>query len=80
MPCRRRYCSSELGQELKQLGLTEESGVAAWVADAVRQKSTATRQLRYLESRAARGDRRKMDEVLAKVPAVQPAEDDRWQE
>jgi hypothetical protein len=69
---------AELRSELEGLGLTEEAGLAAWVADAVRQRLSAERQLRYLEDRAARGDRAAFDRVLAKVPAVEPAEEDRW--
>lgn len=68
----------ELRSELEALGLTEEARVAAWVADAVRQKLSATKQLRYLEARAARGDREAFQKVLAKVPPVEPAEEDRW--
>ncbi len=64
--------------EEEGLGMTEETGMADWVADAIRQKLSATRQLQYLESRAARGDRGKFLEVLSKIPAVEPAEEDRW--
>jgi hypothetical protein len=70
----------DLEKELEQLGVTDEAGRADWLADAIRQKLAAMRQLRYLQSRSARGDREKFREVRAKVPAVEPADDDRWQE
>jgi hypothetical protein len=66
-----------LGRELEALGLTDPSGIAEWVADAVRQKLNAEKQLKYLEARAARGDRDSYRKVLAKVPANEPALEDR---
>jgi hypothetical protein len=68
----------ELQSELTELGLLDESALAAWVADAVREKLAAAKQLAYLEARAARGNRDAFHQVLAKVPAVEPAEEDRW--
>jgi hypothetical protein len=67
----------DLGPELEALGLKDESGIAEWVADAVRQKLSAEKQLRYLESRAAFGNRDDYRKVLAKVPANEPAVEDR---
>ncbi len=69
---------TELRSELEALGLTEETRVSAWVADAIRLKLSAAKQLQYLESRATRGDREAFRGVLAKVPPVEPAEEDRW--
>ncbi|HBI44531.1 MAG TPA: toxin-antitoxin system HicB family antitoxin [Planctomycetales bacterium] len=69
---------SELQSELRELGLVDEPRLAAWVAEAVREKLAASRQLAYLEGRAARGDRDAFRQVLAKVPPVEPAEEDRW--
>lgn len=68
----------ELRSELESLGLTEEARLAAGVADAVRRKLSAEKQLRYLERRAAQGDREAFQQVLAKVPPTEPAEEDRW--
>ncbi len=68
---------SDIGPEFGALGLTDESGIAEWVADAVRQKLSAEKQLRYLEARAARGNRDEYRKVLAKVPATEPAAEDR---
>ena len=69
---------SELQSELEDLGLGDETHLAAWVAEAVRDKLAASKQLAYLEARAARGDRDAFRQVLAKVPAIEPAEEDRW--
>ena len=68
---------NDIGPEFEALGLTDESGIAEWVADAVRQKLSAEKQLRYLEARAARGNRDEYRKVLAKVPATEPAAEDR---
>jgi len=69
---------SELQSELRELGLVDEARLAAWVTEAVREKLAASKQLAYLEERAARGDRDAFRQVLAKVPPVEPAEEDRW--
>ena len=69
---------SEIRSELSELGLVEESHLAAWVAQAVREKLVASKQLAYLEARAARGNRDAFRQLLAKVPQVEPAEEDRW--
>ena len=68
---------TELSTELQRLGLVEVSGIAEWVADAIRQKLSAAKQLQYLESRAQRGSREKFLETLSKVPAIEPGEEDR---
>jgi hypothetical protein len=70
--------SVELQSELQELGLVDEAHLSAWVAEAVREKLAATKQLAYLEERAARGDREAFRRVLDKVSAVEPAEEDRW--
>ena len=67
----------DIGPELEALGVTDPSRIAEWVADAVRQKLTAEKQLKYLEARAARGNRDSYLKVLAKVPASEPALEDR---
>ncbi len=67
---------SEIDSEFQALGLTDPTGIAVWVADAIRQKLLAEKQLRYLETRAARGNREKFREVLAKVPAAEPTIED----
>ncbi len=69
---------SEIGSEFEALGLTDDPVIAAWVADAILQKLSAVKQLRYLEDRAARGSRSEFHKVLGKVPATEPAIEDRW--
>jgi hypothetical protein len=69
---------SEMDSEFKALGLTDDPGIAAWIANAIQEKLSATKQLRYLESRASRGSRDEFQKVLAKVPAAEPAIEDRW--
>jgi hypothetical protein len=66
----------DLGPELEALGLTDPSGIAEWVADAVRQKLSAEKQLKYLEARGARGSRDAYRNVLGKIPATEPAPED----
>jgi metal-responsive CopG/Arc/MetJ family transcriptional regulator len=68
----------ELASELASLGLTSESRISEWVADAVRQKLSAAKQMEYLQTRAARGDRNAFENVMSKVPSVEPADADRW--
>ena len=67
----------DIGPEFEALGLTDPSGIAEWVADAVRQKLSAEKQLKYLEMRGARGNRDTYRKVLAKIPATEPATEDR---
>lgn len=69
---------SELRLELEEIGVTEHCRVSDWVAEAVRQRLSAAKQLRYLEERATRGNRETFQQVFAKVPAVEPALEDRW--
>lgn len=68
---------NDIGSEFEALGLTDVPGIAEWVADAVRQKLSAEKQLRYLEARAGRGSRDEYRTVLAKVPPNEPAAEDR---
>lgn len=68
----------DLDAELAALGLEDNASMSAWVADAIRQKLSALRQMEILESRAARGNRADFEKVLAKIPAVEPGEEDRW--
>ena len=69
---------TELSTELERLGLVEGSGIAEWVTDAIQQKLAAAKQFQYLESRALRGSREMFLETLSKIPAIEPAEEDRW--
>ena len=57
---------SEIQSELSELGLVEQTRVAAWVVEAVREKLAASKQIAYLELRAARGNREAFHQVLQK--------------
>jgi hypothetical protein len=67
---------AELQPEVARHASPKTGGESAWVADAVREKLEACKQLEYLEGRAARGNREAYERVLAKVPAVEPMSDD----
>jgi hypothetical protein len=47
------------------------------ISSAVGEKVASLRTLDYLRERARRGDRRRFEQVLAKVPDVEPEETDR---
>jgi hypothetical protein len=47
------------------------------ISSAVGEKVASLRTLDYLRERAGRGDRRRFERVLAKVPDIEPAESDR---
>ena len=68
----------DLQSELREIGLADETRLSAWVAEAVREKLAASRQLAYLDARAARGNRETFRRALGKVPAVPPADEGRW--
>ncbi len=68
----------DLRKEMENLGIQGELSISEWIADAVRQKLAAAKQLQYLQQRAARGNLKEIRRVLASVPAVDPGDDDRW--
>ncbi len=61
-----------LHDELKAWAARENLSIEQLAAAAVAEKVSALAQLAYLRERAARGDRQKFLEVLAKVPDVTP--------
>ena len=67
---------AELQAEVARRASQNPGGESAWVADAVRKKLDACAELEYLETRAARGSREAYEQVLAKVPAVEPVPGD----
>jgi hypothetical protein len=67
---------SELQAEVIRLAGQGPGRESAWVADAVREKLAACKQLEDLEGRAARGSREAYERVLAKVPATAPVAGD----
>jgi len=70
---------AELQAEVARRAGQQAGGEAAWVANAVREKLAACVQMEYLETRAARGTRDAYQQVLAKVPAVEPLPGDERQ-
>jgi predicted transcriptional regulator len=59
--------------------LAEQEGISLdyFVALAVAEKMASLRTVGYLRERGARGSREKFEAILAKVPDVEPEEDDR---
>ena len=68
---------SELQSELKELGLVEETRLATWVAEAVRRSWLPPNNWHTWKG-GRRGNREVFHQVLAKVPMVEPTEEDRW--
>ena len=52
--------------------------INAFVTSAVAEKLAALMTEEYIAERAARGNREAFERVLAKVPDVEPAEEDRF--
>jgi hypothetical protein len=63
-------------RRLKELAEREGISINQLVNSAVAEKLAALMTEEYLAQRAARGSRRKLKSVLAKVPAVDPAKND----
>jgi hypothetical protein len=63
----------------RAIALAAEDGVSLdqFVATALAEKVAVLDADTYIRQRAARGSREKFDKVLAKVPDVDPAEEDR---
>jgi len=66
-----------LHRELRELARREGVSINQVINSAVGEKVASLRTLAYLRERARRGKRRRFDEVLAKVPDVEPEEVDR---
>ena len=64
----------EVARVTTDLGVSE----AAWLEEAIREKLTAIAQLKYIRSRAARGNRETYDKILDGVPAAPPVPGDEW--
>lgn len=61
-----------LHKRLKHLSKKEKTSINQLVTLAVAEKLSALETLEYLEQRAARGSREAFDQILAKVPDVEP--------
>jgi len=66
-----------LVKKIRELSQSEGISVEQFVNSAVAEKASAWITIDYLKERGKRGDRRKYDEILKKVPDAEPAEDDR---
>ena len=66
-----------LHRKLSELAEREGISINQLINSAVAEKMSALMTEEYLEARAKRGDRRKFEAVLAKVPDVEPEETDR---
>ena len=62
---------------LRELARREGVSINQVISSAVGEKLTSLRTLDYLRDRARRGDRRHFEQVLCKVPDVEPEETDR---
>jgi hypothetical protein len=71
---------SSLHQELRALAQREGVSINQIVSAAVGEKVASLKTLDYLRERARRGSRGRFEEVLAKVPDVEPEEFDRLPE
>lgn len=64
--------------QLKTVAKKEGVSINQLINTAVTEKMSALLTEEYLEARARRGDRKKFEAVLAKVPDVEPDPWDRW--
>ena len=67
-----------LHKQVKTLAKDEGMSINAFVTSAVAEKLAALMTEEYIAERAARGNREAFERVLAKVPDVEPAEEDRF--
>jgi len=66
-----------LHKQLKEIAEQEGISINQFVSTAVAEKISALLTEEYLEKRARRGSREKFERVLAKVPDIEPSEEDR---
>ena len=66
-----------LHKKIKEFSKEEGISINQFIASAVSEKMSAFATLDYLEMRAKRADKKKLQEALSKVPDVEPAEFDR---
>jgi len=66
-----------LHRNLRELAEREGVSINQIISSAVGEKLAALQTLDYLRERAKRGSRKAFDAVLAKVPDVEPPDDDR---
>lgn len=61
-----------LHKRVKKLALDDKISINQFITTALAEKISALETNRYLEERASRGDLRKFEKVLTKVPAAKP--------
>jgi hypothetical protein len=66
-----------LHDAVRELAKRENVSINQFIALALAEKVSALMTEEYLSARAAQGTREKFDAALAKVPDVEPADDDR---
>ena len=66
-----------LHERLKQMAQKEGISMNQFITLALSEKISALHTLDYLRDRAAKGDLREFEAILAKVPDVEPEEQDR---
>ncbi len=66
-----------LHEHLKLMAEKEGISMNQFIALALSEKISALHTMDYLKERAAKGERREFETILAKVPDVEPKEQDR---
>ena len=66
-----------LHRRLQEFARKDEVSINQLITTAVAEKLAALSTLEYLEARGKRGDRRKFEAALARVPDVEPETTDR---
>ena len=67
---------NSIHKQLKQRAEQDGISMNQFIATAVAEKLASLATMEYLEQRAQRGSRDKFNAVLARVPDVEPQEDD----
>jgi len=67
---------NSIHKQLKEYAEQDGISMNQFVATAVAEKLASLATMEYLEQRAQRGSKEKFNAVLAKVPDVEPEEDD----
>jgi HicB family len=66
-----------LHKKVREAAEKENVSINQWIAEALVDRLISQGYVEPLAARAARGDREKFHRILAKVPDVEPAEEDR---
>ena len=68
---------TSLHRELRELARREGVSINQIISSATGEKVASLKTLDYLSERARRGNRSRFEQVLAKVPDIEPEESDR---